>query len=212
MNLSKHLSGQNIALVSVFAGFIAASTLWGGVDIVAGVPITLQTFAVMLAGAVLGPWRGASAVIIYLVLGTAGLPIFAGHTNGAIAWPSATAGFLIGFIPAAFVTGWIVRGLRRNNSLSFIGIFGAAVMGGIVVLYPIGWGYVAWKAGLDFQATFIAAVPFAFLDLIKCVFVGLVAAAVHRAYPWVLGAATTAKPASAAPAETTDANETVTTA
>jgi len=201
VNLSKHLTGQNIALVATFAGFIAASTLWGGVELAAGVPITLQTFAVLLAGAVLGPWRGAAAVVVYLVLGTAGLPIFAGHTTGAVAWPSPTAGFLIGFIPAAFVTGWIVRGLRRRSALTFIGIFGAAIMGGIVVLYPIGWGYVAWKADLDLETTVLLAVPFAVGDIIKCVFVALVASAVHRAYPWVLGtytaAAGTAAPASA---------------
>ena len=193
MNFRRHLTGTNIALVSVFAGFIAASTLWSGVELAAGVPVTLQTFAVLLAGAVLGPWRGASAVIIYLILGTAGLPIFANHTNGAVAWPSTTAGFLIGFIPAAFVTGWIVRGLRHRNALTFIGIFGAAVMGGIVVLYPIGWGYVAFRADLSFEQTVLFAVPFAVGDIIKCVFVALVASAVHRAYPWVLGASAPAK-------------------
>ena len=188
MNLRRHLTGTNIALVSVFAGFIAASTLWSGVELAAGVPVTLQTFAVLLAGAVLGPWRGAAAVIVYLILGTAGLPIFANHTNGAVAWPSPTAGFLIGFIPAAFVTGWIVRGLRHRNALTFIGIFGAAVMGGIVVLYPIGWGYVAFRADLSFEQTVLFAVPFAVGDIIKCVFVALVASAVHRAYPWILPA------------------------
>lgn len=188
MSLRRHLTGQNIALVTVFAGFIAASTLWGGVDIVAGVPITLQTFAVMLAGAVLGPWRGAASVIIYLILGTAGLPIFAGHTTGAVAWPSPTAGFLIGFIPAAFATGWFVRGLRRRNALTFSGAFGAAVIGGILVLYPIGWAYVAWKLDMSFEAAVLAALPFLIGDLIKCVFVALVATAVHRAYPWILPA------------------------
>lgn len=188
MSLRRHLTGQNIALVTVFAGFIAASTLWGGVELAAGVPITLQTFAVLLAGAVLGPWRGAAAVLIYLILGTAGLPIFAGHTSGAVAWPSLTAGFLIGFLPAAFVTGWIVRGLRRRSALTFSGAFGAAVLGGIVVLYPIGWGYLAWKADLTFEATVLAAVPFVIGDIIKCVFVALVATAVHRAYPWILPA------------------------
>jgi len=198
MSLRRHLTGTNIALVSVFAGFIAASTLWSGVELAAGVPVTLQTFAVLLAGAVLGPWRGAAAVIIYLILGTAGLPIFANHTNGAVAWPSPTAGFLIGFIPAAFVTGWIVRGLRRRNALTFIGIFGAAIMGGIVVLYPIGWGYVAFRADLSFEQTVLFAVPFAVGDIIKCVFVAMVASAVHRAYPWVLGASA---PAQASPTD-----------
>ena len=215
MSFRRHLTGQNIALVTVFAGFIAASTLWGGVELAAGVPITLQTFAVLLAGAVLGPWRGVASVIIYLILGTAGLPIFAGHTNGAVAWPSATAGFLIGFIPAAFVTGWIVRGLRVRSALTFTGAFGAAVIGGILVLYPIGWGYVAWKADLTFSATVLIAVPFVIGDLVKCAFVGLVATAVHRAYPWILpakaktGVTAVTEPAAASGPE---ANEALTTA
>ena len=188
MNFRRHLTGQNIALVTVFAGFIAASTLWGGVELAAGVPVTLQTFAVMLTGALLGPWRGLASVVIYLILGTAGLPIFADHSTGAALWPGITAGFAIGFMPAAFVTGWIVRGLRRRNALTFTGAFGAAVMGGIVVLYPIGWGYLAWRADLTFSATVIAAAPFAVIDIVKAVFVALVATAVHRAYPWLLPA------------------------
>lgn len=210
MNLRRHLTGQNIALVTVFAGFIAASTLWGGVEFAVGVPFTLQTFAVLLAGAILGPWRGVAAVLIYLILGTAGVPVFAGHTTGAVAWPSATAGFLIGFLPAAFVTGWIVRGLRRRGLLTFSGAFGAAVMGGLVVLYPIGWGYVAWKASMDFTATVVAAAPFAVFDLVKCVFIALVATAVHRAYPWILPAkaqrqaSATTQPATASGATVND--------
>lgn len=188
MSLRRHLTGPNIALVSVFAGFIAASTIWGGLTLATGVPISLQTLAVLLAGAVLGPWRGAAAVVIYLILGTAGLPIFAEHANGAVAWPSPTAGFLIGFVPAAFVTGWIVRGLRRRHAATFTGLFGAAMIGGIVVLYPIGWSYVAWKLGIGFEPAVLAAVPFVIGDVIKCVLVALVAAAVHRAYPWILPA------------------------
>lgn len=211
MSLRRHLTGQNIALVTVFAGFIAASTIWGGVEIAAGVPFTLQTFAVLLAGAVLGPWRGAASVLIYLILGTAGLPIFAGHTSGAVAWPSPTAGFLIGFLPAAFVTGWLVRGLRRRSMLTYTGAFGAAVTGGLLVLYPIGWAYVAWKVGLTFEQTVLAAVPFALVDILKCAGVALVATAVHRAYPWILPAKpkATAKdepaPASGITAEESDA-------
>jgi biotin transport system substrate-specific component len=211
MSLRRHLTGQNIALVTVFAGFIAASTIWGGVTLAAGVPITLQTFAVLLAGAVLGPWRGAASVVIYLILGTAGLPIFAEHLGGAGIWAGPTAGFLFGFIPAAFATGWVVRGLRRRSALTFSGAFGAAVIGGILVLYPIGWGYLGWKLGTSFSETVLIAVPFVIGDLIKCFFVALVATAVHRAYPWILPAKskatadTDAAPASGGTTEESDA-------
>jgi biotin transport system substrate-specific component len=211
VSLRRHLTGQNIALVSVFAGFIAASTIWGGVSLASGVPITLQTFAVLLAGAVLGPWRGAVSVVIYLILGTAGLPIFGLHTSGAVVWPGPTAGFLIGFIPAAFVTGWIVRGLRSRLALTFSGAFGAAAIGGILVLYPIGWGYFAWKLDMNFEETVLFAVPFVIGDVVKCALVALVATAVHRAYPWILPAkakvTAAGTPAAASGSVTPDAAE-----
>lgn len=204
MSLNTRVTGTTIALVSVFAGFIAASTLWGGVEVASGVPFTLQTLTVMLAGAVLGPWRGASAVALYLLLGTAGVPIFANHTTGATAWPSVTAGFLIGFLPAAFVTGWIVRGLRRRGAMTFAGVFGASVVGGIVVLYPIGWTYLAIRAGLTSDATLVAAAPFAVFDIAKAAIAATVAMAVHRAYPGILGVSA---PATASPAHDTDARD-----
>lgn len=205
MTLNKHLTGTNIALVSVFAGFIAASTLWGGVEVAAGVPFTLQTLTVVLAGAVLGPWRGASAVLLYLLLGTAGAPIFAGHTTGGTAWPSPTAGFLLGFLPAAFVTGWIVRGLRRRGATTFAGAFGACVVGGIVVLYPVGWTYIALRAGLSFDVTLVTAAPFAVFDLVKAGVAATVAMAVHRAYPGILGVSAPASPARLRDADAKDA-------
>ena len=206
MSLNKHLTGTNIALVSVFAGFIAASTLWGGVEVASGVPFTLQTLTVVLAGAVLGPWRGASAVLLYLLLGTVGAPIFAGHATGGTAWPSVTAGFLIGFVPAAFVTGWIMRSLRRRGAMTFAGAFGASVVGGVVVLYPIGWTYLALRAGLTFDATLIAAAPFAVFDVVKAGVAATVAMAVHRAYPGILGVSA---PASSARLEETEARDAV---
>lgn len=190
MNQTRHLTGTNVALVSVFAGFIAASTLWGGIPLGTGVPVTLQTLAVVLAGAVLGPWRGAAAVVIYLVLGTAGAPIFAGHVGGPVVWASPTAGFLAGFVACAFVTGWLVRAARRrglSGAPFFWAILGACAVGSLVVLNVIGWGYVMWKLGLTLNATLVAAAPFLVGDIVKVVLASLVASAVHRSYPNVLG-------------------------
>lgn len=181
------LSTTNIALVAVFAGLIAASTLWPGAELVSGMPITLQTLAVLLAGAALGPWRGAAAVVLYLVVGTAGAPIFAGRSGGFAAWTGPTAGFLGGFVVAAFVTGWLVSRMRTRGQLTTTGIVGACAVGSLVVLNVIGWGFFAMRLHVTIPATATIASPFLAGDIIKVFIAGVAASAVHRAYPQLLG-------------------------
>jgi len=186
---SRHaFSTTNIALVSVFAGLIAASTLWPGAELLSGVPITLQTLAVLLAGASLGPWRGAASVVLYLVVGTAGAPIFSGRSGGFAAWTGPTAGFLGGFVVAAFVTGWLVRRMRIRGQLTATGIIGACAVGSLVVLNIIGWGFFAMRLHTSIADTAAFASPFLAGDIIKVFVAGTAAAAVHRAYPNLLGA------------------------
>lgn len=189
MDARHALNPTNIALVAVFAGLIAASTIWPGIALQAGVPISLQTFAVLLAGAVLGPWRGAAAVVVYLILGTAGLPIFAQHKYGFAAWAGPTGGFLIGFVFAAFVTGWMVRRLRRSNALSLVGIVGACAVGSLVVLNLIGYTWLSLRLGTTLGDTLAIAAPFLPGDIIKLFLAATIAAAVHRAYPWLIASA-----------------------
>lgn len=186
MDLRQSFSPTNIALVAVFAGLIAASTIWPGIQLQAGVPVSLQTFSVLLAGAVLGPWRGAAAVILYLVLGTAGLPIFAQHTGGPAVWLGPTAGFLLGFVLAAFVTGWIVRRLHRKRLLSLSGIVGACAVGSLLVLNAVGYTWLSVRIGSSPIDTLVIAIPFLPGDIIKLFLAAVVAYAIHRAYPWIL--------------------------
>lgn len=186
MDLRQSFSPTNIALVAVFAGLIAASTIWPGIQLQAGVPITLQTFSVILAGAVLGPWRGASAVILYLILGTAGLPFFAQRSGGVAVWVGPTAGFLLGFVLAAFVTGWIVRRLHRKRLLSLSGVVGACAVGSLLVLNAVGYTWLALRIGASAVDTVVIAIPFLPGDIIKLFLAAVVAYAIHRAYPWIL--------------------------
>jgi len=202
MPIRHAFSTTNIALVSVFAGLLAASTLWPGAELLSGVPITLQTLAVLLAGASLGPWRGAASVVLYLVVGTAGAPIFSGRSGGFSAWTGPTAGFLGGFVVAAFVTGWLVRRMRVRGQLTTTGIVGACAVGSLVVLNLIGWGFFSMRLHTSIADTAAFASPFLAGDIIKVFIAGTAAAAVHRAYPTLLGAVRTtrAETASTAPA------------
>lgn len=118
------------------------------------VPITGQTFAVLLVGATLGSRLGAAALLLYLGEGIAGLPVFSGGASGwAYFSGGATGGYLVGFVLGAFVTGWLCeRGWDRHVLLTAL----AMVVGNIAIYTCgvvrladfVGWDGV-WAAGVQ---------------------------------------------------------------
>jgi biotin transport system substrate-specific component len=127
------------------------------------VPLSLQTFAVLLVGAALGPWRGLASMALYLVAGLVGVPWFAGGTHGAA---FASFGYIIGFVAAAGVVGELAR---RRGDRTPLRTAGTMVVGNIVV-YAFG---VAWLAALyDMslpKALAVGVLPFLIGDAIKIV-------------------------------------------
>ena len=100
------------------------------------VPITGQTFAVLLVGATLGSWRGGAALLLYLVAGT-WLPFYAGGASGFVG-SIASGGYIVGFIPAAFAVGWLAeRGWDRKPWILL------AMLAGNVILYVPGLLWLA---------------------------------------------------------------------
>ena len=81
-----------------------------------GVPFTLQTFAVILTGLILGWKKGSAAILVYLDLGAVGLPVFSGFTGGIGSFAGVTGGFLLGFIPLAALSGLPCKKWRRYIS------------------------------------------------------------------------------------------------
>src|SRR5215203_3514922 len=96
-------STRSAGLAIVFSLFIAACAQFS--IQIGDVPITGQSFAVLLTGALLGSRLGAAAVIAYLIEGAVGLPFFAGGTGGLVRFIGPTAGYLVAFPAAAFITG-----------------------------------------------------------------------------------------------------------
>lgn len=93
------------------------------------VPITGQTLAVMLVGATLGAWRGAASLALYLVAGLAGAPLFTGFTGGASAVALPSFGFIIGFVFAAALVGWLSeREWDKRPVLSVVAFGGASLV------------------------------------------------------------------------------------
>lgn len=98
----------DIAMIGVFAALIAVLALAPPIPVGnAGVPITLQTMGVALAGLALGPWRGAAAAGLYVALGLLGLPIFSGFAGGLGVLAGPSAGYLLSFPLTALITGLI---------------------------------------------------------------------------------------------------------
>ena len=127
------------------------------------VPITGQTLAVLLVGAALGSWRGGAALLLYLMAGT-WLPFYAGGASGFVG-SIASGGYIVGFVPAAFVVGWLCeRGWDRKPWILL------AMLAGNVILYIPGllWlsRFIAPEWGCD-GALACGLYPFILGDLIK---------------------------------------------
>jgi len=89
------------------------------------VPITLQTLMVLISGAMLGPYYGALSMIIYLMLGAIGLPVFAGGSSGVAALLGPTGGYLFSYPVAAFVVGFMLQKKKLN---AFVRYFSFAII------------------------------------------------------------------------------------
>jgi biotin transport system substrate-specific component len=134
------------------------------------IPITGQTFAVLLVGASLGAWRGASSLLLYFLVGLAGAPVYSGGDGGVEIVRGATGGYLVGFIVAAALTGWLAQRQwdRRFNSAV------AAMLSGSVVIYVFGLPWLARTANLDLEGTLEAGLyPFVVGDLLKLYLAGI---------------------------------------
>ncbi|QND71348.1 biotin transporter BioY [Tardiphaga robiniae] len=128
------------------------------------VPMTLQTLVVLMIGAVYG-WRlGTLTIIAYLAVGALGLPVFAGPVGGLKPLTGATAGFLSGFVVAAFVTGWFSE---RGWDRSMVRLFVAMAIGHIVIM-AMGFAWLAYgmKLGAE-KAWLVGVMPFLAGALVK---------------------------------------------
>jgi biotin transport system substrate-specific component len=128
------------------------------------VPMTLQTFAVLLIAAALGPLRAVSSMGLYLAMGAAGLPVFAAAKSLSAVWP--TAGYLFGFMVAGLVVGFLAtRGFSSTPArvaLSF------AV--GSALIYLFGAGWLVLGLGLSVPAAIAGGIaPFIVGDIVKAV-------------------------------------------
>lgn len=186
---------RDLAQVAVFAALIVVLGLPGQISIgSAGVPITLQTLGVMLAGALLGWRKGVFSVLAVMVIGLA-LPVLAGGRTTLTSLAGPTAGFLVGWIPAVIVIGLLTAWMMPRYRL----VWGLAIniLGGIVVIYAFGVGGMLLRTDLTLGAAIAANGAFLPGDLIKAVVTAVVAQQVHKARPGLIPPLRGRRPAAA---------------
>lgn len=162
--------GRKIAAVTIFAA-VTALTARITIELpFTPVPITLQTLAVVLSGLVLGARGGATAQLLYLGLIAIGLP-FDARGLGPAVFLGPTAGYLIGFVPAAYMSGGLAE---RFSPRYWWGNFAGAIAGALSI-YLVGASWLAMFLG-SWQSAWVGGVaPFIFIDLIKATVAACVA-------------------------------------
>lgn len=158
--------GALIRDVALVVGGAALTALAAQVSIplpVTPVPVTLQTFAVLLVGASLGTVRGIASMLLYLLVGVAGLPVFSHATSG---WGGASFGYVVGFVVAAVVVGRLAeRGATRTPARTA----GVMVLGNLAV-YAVGVPWLMAVARVDLPVALgLGVVPFLIGDAVKVV-------------------------------------------
>lgn len=127
------------------------------------IPFTLATFGVCLCGALLGSRRGTAAVGVYLLIGAAGLPVFSGYAGGLQKLAGATGGYLIGYLPCA----WII-GLAADRYSGKRWMLSAAMIAGTAVCYAVGTAWFMRLTGASLKASLAGCVvPFLPGDAVK---------------------------------------------
>ena len=163
----------DIVYIAVFAVIMAICS-W--ISIPAAVPFTLQTFGVFVAVGVLGGKRGTLSVLVFILLGAIGVPVFAGFSGGIGVLAGTTGGYIIGFLFSALVM-WAMEKLPGKKSVMQI----VSMIAGLIVCYAFGTAWLAVEAHLTFyQALLAGVIPYIPGDLVKIIVVVLVGPIVKK--------------------------------
>lgn len=166
----------NVALIALFAALIAALGLLPAVynSASGGVPFTMQTLGVMIAGGVLGWWRGFLSVALFVALVAAGFHLLAGGRGGIEVFQTPTVGYLIGFPFGAAAIGAIIGSSTNIWRIGF-----ATFVGGVVVVYAFGIPGMALNLDISLAKAWDIGKVFLGWDIVKVVFATFVIAHVR---------------------------------
>lgn len=133
---------NKVMIQSVFAALFAAFISAGSfiqIPMPAGVPIVIQDMMALLSGMLLGPVWGSVSVILFLLLGIVGLPVFSGKAGIQVLLSGPTGGFLLGYLAAAFICGVIIHFFcKKNNGKLYWIVLSITSLAGTLVLFMCG--------------------------------------------------------------------------
>jgi len=182
------LNTKDLALVALFTALIVVFGLVPPVPVPwVPVPITLQTFGVMLAGLILGPRRAGLVLLLYVGVALVGLPVLPGFRAGLVVLAGPTGGFLLGMIPGAVVVGWlasrfsvVVASDSSKKMREVVAYILASMVGAILIVYAVGVPWLSAVTGMGLQKAALAVVVFLPGDILKAIVAALVAQRVRR--------------------------------
>ncbi|MEG0821852.1 MAG: biotin transporter BioY [Burkholderiaceae bacterium] len=182
-------STRSLAYVSLFAALLAVLGMIPKIDLPLGVPITVQTLGVMLAGCMLGPKRALQALALFLGAVALGLPLLAGGRGGLGVFFAPSAGYLIGWPIGAMIAGWAMANLPVNTPRrAAVSAFVASVLGGLLVVHACGVVGLVLIAKMSWIQALVGTLVFVPGDLIKCGLAAMVVHTVARGLPdWRFG-------------------------
>ncbi len=149
-----------------------------------GVPFTLQVLMVMLTALILKPLYSVISLLLYVLLGVVGLPVFSGAKSGIGTILSPTGGFIIGFVLAAFFVSLLkgVLGRKLGGKLTVVCYIIVTVIIGIPVMYIPGIALYMVYTGADLVSAIVTLTSvFILLDIAKCVIASLIAVPLNKA-------------------------------
>lgn len=168
----------DLAYIGIFAALIAVCS-W--IQIPLTIPITLQTMGVCIATGLLGTKRGTLSVVVYILLGLIGLPVFAGFESGVGTLFGMKGGYIIGFIFTALIVGIMVKLLGKK-----VWVYALSMVIGIIVCYAFGTAWFMVIYTRDVEAISLAGAlgmcvtPFIIPDLVKIAVATLLCSKLNR--------------------------------
>ncbi|MBQ6892908.1 MAG: biotin transporter BioY [Clostridia bacterium] len=157
---SKFFSVRELVFIALFAAVIAVSA-W--IAVPAAIPFTMQTFAIFMCVSLLGTKCALASVLTYILLGSAGLPVFAGFGGGVGVLFSPNGGYIIGFLPAVLISGLLLQSFGAKLITRML-----CMLAGITACYIFGSVWFCIIHGASLESTLTSCVlPFVPFDAIK---------------------------------------------
>lgn len=175
----------DVAYIGIFTALI---TICSWISIPAAIPFSLQTFAVFLAVSILGGKRGTLAVVVYVLLGAIGIPVFAEFTGGIGIILRSTGGYIIGFIFSALVM-WLMESLFGRK----LWVQGISMVLGLIACYAVGTAWFMFVYMRDTGAVGLTTVlgwcvvPFVIPDALKIVLALMLSSALKKPLAGIIG-------------------------